>query len=159
MHYHFRFLKQVYSALSNSEDSLSLAFSIFKRVQNIITMAQGYDFLVGTFNTPQLYTLRFIPPSSPSKSSGSLKVLHRASAVGSHSWLHLSPPRPNGTRNLYATAWTEPPSVVAYAVDSPTNIRLLGSAPTGSRSGYVTASEVAVYSAGGATGEVRVVVP
>ena len=117
-------------------------------------MAQGYDFLVGTFNTPQLYTLRFIPPSSPLKSSGSLKILHRASAIGSHSWLHLSPPRANGTRNLYATAWTEPPSVVAYAVDSPTNIRLLGSAATGSRSGYVTASEVAVYSAGGATGEV-----
>jgi carboxy-cis,cis-muconate cyclase len=44
--------------------------------------------------------------------------------------------------------------VVAYAVNSPTDIRLLGSAPTRSRSGYVTASEVALYSAGGATGEV-----
>lgn len=44
--------------------------------------------------------------------------------------------------------------MVAYAVKSPTDITLLGSAPTRARSGYVTASEKALYSAGGATGEV-----
>lgn len=44
--------------------------------------------------------------------------------------------------------------MVAYAVDSPTSIRLLNTAPTRSRSGYVAASDVALYSAGGATGEV-----
>ncbi|KAK7888577.1 hypothetical protein LTR67_008923 [Exophiala xenobiotica] len=120
-----------------------------------------YDFLVGTFNTPHLYSLRFtLPPSSSttpppkSSSSPSLKVLHRSSAIGSHSWLHLSPPKSNGTRNLYATAWTDPPTVVAYAVHSSTQISLLGTAQTQSRSGYVCASDVAVYSAGGATGEV-----
>ena len=44
--------------------------------------------------------------------------------------------------------------MVAYAVDSPTSIRLLNTAPTRSRSGYVAASDVALYSTGGATGEV-----
>lgn len=44
--------------------------------------------------------------------------------------------------------------MVAYAVESSTSIRLLGQATTHSRSGYVTASQTAVYSAGGATGEV-----
>lgn len=118
-------------------------------------MSQSHTFLVGTFNTPQLYTLQFTPPSKDSTSGkGSLRILHCSSAIGSHSWLHLSPPRHNGTQNLYATAWTDPPSVVAYAVDSPTKIRLLGSAQTQSRSGYVCASDRAVYSAGGATGEV-----
>jgi carboxy-cis,cis-muconate cyclase len=115
---------------------------------------QAYDFLVGTFNTPQLYTLRFTPPSASRPESGSLAIQHRSQAIGSHSWLHLSPRKANGRRNLYATAWTEPPSVVAYAVKSSTEIELLGSAPTRSRSGYVTASDVALYSAGGATGEV-----
>ena len=117
-------------------------------------MPQTYDFLVGTFNTPQLYSLRFTPPSSSAQASATLKILHRSSAIGSHSWLHLCPPKQNGTRNLYATAWTDPPTVVAYAVKSSTDIKLLGSARTRSRSGYVTASDVALYSAGGATGEV-----
>jgi len=110
----------------------------------------AYHFLVGTFNTPHLYTLSFSPYPSPT-----LKILHRSDAIGSHSWLHLSESR----RNLYATAWTDPPSVVAYAVDSPTQIRMLGTAVTASRSGYVTASNNAVYSAGGATGEVFAIDP
>ncbi|KIV95935.1 hypothetical protein PV10_03528 [Exophiala mesophila] len=120
-----------------------------------------HDLFVGTFNTPHLYTLRFTPPDNSSSSSssaksqqGTLDILHRSPAIGSHSWLHLSPRRKNGIRNLYATAWTEPPSVVAYSVNSPTDIQLLGQAQTKSRSGYVAASEIAVYSAGGATGEV-----
>ncbi|KIV81373.1 hypothetical protein PV11_03564 [Exophiala sideris] len=112
-----------------------------------------HDFLVGTFNTPQLYTLRFTPPSSNTQ-PGSLTIIHRAKAIGSHSWLHLNPPRKDGTRTLYATAWTDPPSVVAYKVHSPTQLDLLGRAETNSRSGYVCASDKAVYSAGGATGEV-----
>ncbi|KAK5051565.1 hypothetical protein LTR84_003217 [Exophiala bonariae] len=125
---------------------------------------QSHDFFVGTFNTPHLYTLRFTPPTSKSTSTstlppssrneGSLKILHKSKVIGSHSWLHLHRARPDGTRNLYATAWTEPPSVVAYAVDSPTSVRLLNTAPTRSRSGYVAASDIALYSAGGATGEV-----
>ena len=114
-------------------------------------MSQSHDLLVGTFTTPHLYTLRFTPPSTHNPAT--LTIIHRTSAVGSHSWLHLLTRR-NGVRNLYATAWTEPPSVVAYAVRSPTDIALLGSATTRSRSGYVTASERAVYSAGGAMGEV-----
>ncbi|KAL6252890.1 hypothetical protein RBB50_000609 [Rhinocladiella similis] len=124
-----------------------------------MSQPQSFDFLVGTFNTPQLYTLRFTPGSRSSSSSPSstLKIVQRSSAIGSHSWLHLTPPRPDGTRTLYATAWTEPPTVVAYAVHSPTEISLLDTARTQSRSGYVCASDVAVYSAGGATGEVFVI--
>ncbi|KIX92689.1 uncharacterized protein Z520_11541 [Fonsecaea multimorphosa CBS 102226] len=118
-------------------------------------MTETYDFLVGTFNTPEIYTLIFTPPLSSSRSSsGKLEVLHCASAIGSHSWLHLSPVKGDGTRNLYATAWTTPPAVAAYTVKSPTDIQLLNSAPTESRSGYVTANDVALYSVGGATGEV-----
>ncbi|RMZ79293.1 hypothetical protein DV737_g3527, partial [Chaetothyriales sp. CBS 132003] len=131
-----------------------------------------YDFLVGTFNTPHIYTLTLTLPSTATISSensqnSSLTVTKRHDAVGSHSWLHLTPPfntaRPVPAqarghsaftrRNLYATAWTEPPSVVAYAVESPTSIKLLGQGRTKMRSGYVTASDRAVYSAGGATGE------
>ncbi|KIW30940.1 uncharacterized protein PV07_02631 [Cladophialophora immunda] len=119
-------------------------------------MPQTFDFLVGTFDTPELYTLRFTSPGrlEDREGAGKLEILHRTPAIGSHSWLHLSPPKEDGTRNLYATAWTEPPAVAAYVVKSPTDIQLLGSAQTRSRSGYVTASDIALYSAGGGTGEV-----
>ncbi|KAI1610141.1 Lactonase, 7-bladed beta-propeller-domain-containing protein [Exophiala viscosa] len=118
-----------------------------------------YDMIVGTFDTPHLYSLRFTPPSSSHSKKAELKILRRFSAIGSHSWLHLTPPRANGTRCLYATAWTEPPSVAAYAVRSSNMIELLGSVTTRSRSGYVCANDHAVYSAGGATGEVFSVNP
>ncbi|RMZ91781.1 hypothetical protein DV736_g961, partial [Chaetothyriales sp. CBS 134916] len=138
-----------------------------------------YDFLVGTFNTPHIYTLTFTLPStttttsSDNSNNASLTVTKRHDAIGSHSWLHLTPPfntarplpaQPRGhstltRRYLYATAWTEPPSVVAYAVESPTSIKLLGQGRTKMRSGYVTASDKAVYSAGGATGEVFAIDP
>jgi carboxy-cis,cis-muconate cyclase len=119
-------------------------------------MDRSHDFLVGTFNTPQLYTIRFTPPrpTSQDRASANLSVLHRSEAIGSHSWLHLNSSRLDGTHVLYATAWTDPPSVVAYSVKSPTDIRLLGSGTTRSRSGYVAANDLALYSAGGATGEV-----
>ncbi|RMD40636.1 hypothetical protein DV735_g4506, partial [Chaetothyriales sp. CBS 134920] len=131
-----------------------------------------YDFLVGTFNTAHIYTLTFsLAEERGGKSS--LAIAKRHDAIGSHSWLHLTPPfdtaqpfpaQPRGQstvarRNLYATAWTEPPSVVAYAVESPTSIKLLGQGRTKARSGYVTASDKAVYSAGGATGEVFAIDP
>ncbi|RMZ85111.1 hypothetical protein DV738_g120, partial [Chaetothyriales sp. CBS 135597] len=127
-----------------------------------------YDFLVGTFNTPHIYTLTFtLAEDKSSSGKGSLAIAKRHDAIGSHSWLHLTPPfntaepfpaQPRGQstvprRNLYATAWTEPPSVVAYAIESPTSIKLLGQGRTKARSGYVTASDKAVYSAGGATVE------
>jgi len=118
------------------------------KFQKSRTMSESHEFVVGTFNTPQLYTISFIPPST-------LKIIARHHAVGSHSWLHLQPDK----KHLYATAWTEPPTIVAYAVESPTEIRMLGSAKCASRSGYVCASEKAVYSAGGATGEAYAIDP
>ena len=106
-----------------------------------------FNFLVGTFNTSTLYTLVVtITPSKPP----SLHIAHRSSCVGSHSWLHLSPDK----KLLYATAWNESPTVVAYRVHAPDRIELINQAPVASRSGYVTASDKAVYSAGGASGEV-----
>ena len=109
-----------------------------------------FDFVVGTFGTPYIFTLRFVPDTEQS----SLKVVKQHEGLGSHSWLHLNPPNEAGIRNLYATAWTEPSSLAAYAVHSSTDIELLNTVETNSRSGYVCASSTHVYSAGGATGEV-----
>lgn len=116
--------------------------------------AHSFDFLAGTFGTPYLFTLRFSPPSGGDSKAGSLKVLKQHEGLGSHSWLHLNPANASGVRNLYATAWTEPSSLAAYAVHSPTEIELLNTVTTKSRSGYVCASTTHAYSAGGATGEV-----
>ncbi|KAL9107521.1 MAG: hypothetical protein Q9227_007623 [Pyrenula ochraceoflavens] len=109
------------------------------------------DFFVGTFNTPHIYTLRFTPPDS--SRSASLTILQRSAAIGSHSWLALSPSK----THLYATAWTDPPSVAAYRIPSDpstTPLTLLNTAPTSSRSGYVCCSTTHLYSAGGPSGEV-----
>ena len=111
------------------------------------------DLIVGTFNTPHLYTLRFTPPTSHSSSS-SLRVLTRTSAIGSHSWLALNKRK----THLYATAWTEPPSVAAYALsrndEGVTVPSLINNASTASRSGYVCVSDSHLYTAGGSSGEV-----
>lgn len=100
------------------------------------------DFLVGTFNSPFVYTLRFDPPDK-------LQILHKSPAVGSHSWLALSRPK----RNLYATAWLDDPSVVAYAVQPDHSVKLLNQKLVKSRSGYVAVSPTHLYSAGGSSGE------
>lgn len=102
------------------------------------------DFIVGTFNTPELYTLRFTPGPAPR-----LDILRKSSAIGSHSWLALSPDK----QHLYATAWTEPPSIAAYSLTSG-EPELINSKPVKARSGYVCCSKTHVYSAGGPTGEV-----
>lgn len=111
------------------------------------------DFFVGTFNLPVIYTLRL------DLERGTLRVLRTSDAVGAHSWLALSHDR----SNLYATAWTKPPSVAAYRVDvasgdgtsghSP-GVTLLNTAPVASLSGYVAVSRTHLYSAGGPSGEV-----
>lgn len=118
------------------------------------------DFIVGTFNTTTLHTLRFTP--SKGTRLASLKVLENHSAIGSHSWLALSPSRDY----LYCTAWTEPPSVVSYRIDyapssdsddkSGPSITYVNSATTASRSGYVAVhpSGGHLYSVGGPSGEV-----
>ncbi|KAL9615887.1 MAG: hypothetical protein Q9160_009173 [Pyrenula sp. 1 TL-2023] len=108
------------------------------------------DFLVGTFNSSFIYTLRFVPPTQGAQSS--LNVLARSPAIGSHSWLTLS----RSKRILYATAWTDPPSVAAYSIPESRSepLELINSKQTKARSGYVCCSETHVYSAGGPTGEV-----
>ncbi|OQO10972.1 hypothetical protein B0A48_05227 [Cryoendolithus antarcticus] len=109
------------------------------------------DFIVGTFNTSQLFTLRFTLPSA--EVPASLRIFHVSSAIGKHSWLSLSRVRSNQTKTLYATAWTEPPSLAAYAIDDDRNIQYLNSKEIRSRSGYVCASNTHLYSSGGSTGE------
>lgn len=63
---------------------------------------------------------------------------------------------------LYATAWTTPPGLAAYAIDrsgaAPT-VQLINHVETSARSGYCCNSPVAVYSAGGPTGEVYAIDP
>ena len=107
--------------------------------------------IVGTANTPHLYTLAFTPPTGTGEPA-CLEGIHRSNTIGSHSWLHLRPV--NSKQILYATAWTETPSLVAYAIDSPTDIQQISKVTTTTRSGYVCASDIALYSAAGAIGEV-----
>lgn len=103
------------------------------------------DLLLGTFNTPTIYTLHFGPTTH------TLTITHRNPALGSHSWLALSPSK----NHLYATAWLDPPSVVAYALNPTTHqLRLLNQHPVAARSGYVCCSTTHLYSAGGLSGEV-----
>lgn len=101
------------------------------------------DFLVGTFYSPKLFTLRFTPP-------GSLEIKKTSEACGGHSWLTLS--KDHGF--LYTTVWGEPPLVAAYKINEDGSVTLLNSKPVKSMSGYVVASETHLYSAGGPTGEV-----
>lgn len=104
---------------------------------------------VGTFNTPELYTLGLSYDAGSDK--WLLRVSRTSDAVGSHSFLALS----HNQETLYATAWTTPPSICAYRVprDPGNSLTLLNALPTASRSGYVACSDRAVYSAGGASGE------
>jgi carboxy-cis,cis-muconate cyclase len=104
--------------------------------------------LVGTFNTPAVFTLAFDPAAR------SLAVAAVSDATGPHSWLSLNPAR----TVVYATAWTAPPGLAAYRIErDPAGIpslALLNSVTTAARSGYCCNSPLAVYSAGGPTGEV-----
>lgn len=119
------------------------------------------NFIVGTFNTPDLFTFTFSPSESRHQEV-SLIVARRSRAIGNHSWLGLSPKRNDSSnpRFLYATAWTEPPSIAAYSIqDSGNTIRPINSKPVRARSGYVCASATHVYSCGGPTGEAYSIAP
>ncbi|MCJ1224683.1 hypothetical protein MMC12_001328 [Toensbergia leucococca] len=106
-----------------------------------------FPFLVGSIDAPLLYTLAFtISPSF----KPTLHITQRYDTIGAHSWLHLS----DNKKNLYGTAWTEPPCLVAYAINTANDIKLLNTVRTASRSGYVSASKLFLYSVGGASGEV-----
>lgn len=119
------------------------------------------SFLVGTFNTPELFHLYFDANKS------TLTLLETYPAHGNHSWLAFDQYR----RNLYATAWTEPSCIASYRVQRKStppsgttcpeytsiSIELLNTAPTRARSGYVAVGrnpENVVYTVGGPTGEV-----
>lgn len=118
------------------------------------------DLIVGTFNTPHLYTLHFTPPTSSSTHNASLQITARTPAIGSHSWLTLNARK----THLYATAWTEPPSIAAYRLErsrtstvsdtAAVTPHLINNASIASRSGYACVSDKYVYSAGGPSGEV-----
>jgi carboxy-cis,cis-muconate cyclase len=110
------------------------------------------SFIVGTFNTPELFELQF------DASKHTLRLVQTIAAHGNHSWLALSEDK----RNLYGTAWTEPTSVAAYSIESSKEqeklaVKLLNTAPTRARSGYVAVGKNGtdvVYTVGGPTGEV-----
>ncbi|KAG8166155.1 hypothetical protein KVR01_004707 [Diaporthe batatas] len=115
----------------------------------------GHLLLVGTFRTPDVYTLLFKPPSRPGKDDASLTVAKRSKAVGGHSWLALSADK---TR-LYATCWTDPPSVASYRIRDDASVELLNTKPVRALSGYVAVSDRYLYSAGGPSGEVFSLAP
>ncbi|KAJ2975661.1 hypothetical protein NQ176_g5398 [Zarea fungicola] len=104
------------------------------------------DFIVGTFNVPALYALRFEPGKE------TLQVNRIENAAGPHSWLSLSP---DGT-TLYCTTWSEPTSgIAAYRVErNGKGLTLLNQKNVAGRPGYVCCSDKCVYTVGGATGEV-----
>lgn len=123
---------------------------------------------VGTFNTNELFTIRFDPEKE------SLELLNISEAKGNHSWLStatLPKPGKNGVAanavptHLYATCWTQPPSVAAYRIHradagSNASFELLNTAETAARSGYVYVGfpergrHPVLYTCGGPTGEV-----
>ena len=110
------------------------------------------NFLVGTFRSPEIYTLEFQPPST-------LTVAANSPAVGGHSWLALS----KDHKKLYTTCWTNPPSIAAYRIDtspdSAPTVTHLNTKPVKSLSGYVACTSTHLYSVGGPTGEVFLLNP
>lgn len=108
------------------------------------------DFIVGTFNTPTLYTLHFTPPNATSP--GDISILRDNPAIAGHSWLSFS----RNKTHLYATAWTKPkPSIAAYSIKaSGREINFLNAKHVRNLSGYVCANDTHVFSVGGASGEV-----
>lgn len=104
------------------------------------------DLIVGTFNRPHLYTLRFDPKAK------TLAVSTISPGAGGHSWLSLSADR----KTLYCTAWGEPKSsVAAFAVNgSSTQLQFINEITVEGRPGYVCCSSTHVYSVGGHTGDV-----
>lgn len=109
----------------------------------------GFLLLVGTFRSPEVYTLLFKPASSAG-GDASLTVAKTSPAVGGHSWLALSKDK---TR-LYTTCWTDPPSVASYRIRDDASVELLNQRPVRALSGYVAVTDSYLYSAGGPTGEV-----
>ena len=118
---------------------------------------------VGTFNTNELFTLRFDPETEI------LELLSVSEAKGNHSWLSTAAILKPATgaaapSHLYATCWTQPPSVAAYRIHrdgvNTASFELLNTAETAARSGYVyvgfpeKASHPVLYTCGGPTGEV-----
>ena len=112
---------------------------------------------VGTFNTKELFTIRFDPKQH------TLDLVGTTKAIGGHSWLSTRRVAVQGdATHIYATCWTEPPSVAAYRIlRSPqVSFELLNTAETASRSGYVTITSdpahphPVLYTVGGPTGEI-----
>lgn len=101
------------------------------------------DFIVGTFNTPNLYTLQFDPRQE------SISVRSVTHAIGGHSWLALSQDK----RTLYCTSWGTPSCIAAFRVPRDGGqLEFINSLPVDGRPGYVCCSTTHVYSVGGATG-------
>ncbi|KAF2155851.1 Muconate cycloisomerase 1 [Myriangium duriaei CBS 260.36] len=100
------------------------------------------DFLVGTFRSPLIFTLRFTPPDS-------LEIIHSSTACGGHSWLSLS----EDHKFLYATVWSSPPSIAAYQILTGGTVKLINTKPVRSLSGYTTCTTEHVFTVGGPTGE------
>lgn len=114
----------------------------------------GFLLLVGTFRSPEVYTLLF-KPASRAGGDASLTVAKTSPAVGGHSWLALS----RDKTRLYTTCWTDPPSVASYRIRDDASVELLNQKHVRALSGYVAVTGRYLYSAGGPTGEVFSLAP
>ncbi|KAI4717064.1 Muconate cycloisomerase 1 [Aureobasidium sp. EXF-10727] len=90
------------------------------------------DFLVGTFYTPKLFTLRFTPSKDTSKCK--LEITHTSEAIGGHSWLSLS----SNKKFLYTTVWASPPAIAAYRIENDHTLTHLNSKPIRAMTGGPT---------------------
>lgn len=106
-----------------------------------------HHFILGTFRHPYLYSFSFDPQTHV------LVLEEKIEAAGGHSWLHLS----GNKKYLYATGWTDPPSLAAYRICDikgfPT-VELINTSTLEYTSGYVTSNGRAVFSASGPQGDV-----
>lgn len=102
--------------------------------------------IVGTFNAPTLYTLRF----QPENERLTIKAVHNA--AGPHSWLSLSPDK----TTMYCTVWAEPSSAIAaYRIEpAGKGMTFLNKKDVRGRPGYVCCSADRIYAVGGSTGQV-----
>lgn len=102
--------------------------------------------IVGTFNAPNLYTLRY----EPDNERLTIKAVH--TATGPHSWLSLSPDK----TTMYCTVWAEPSSAIAaYRIEPDgKDLTFLNRKDVSGRPGYVCCSADRIYTVGGSTGQV-----
>jgi carboxy-cis,cis-muconate cyclase len=119
-----------------------------------VDFAATHHFFLATFRSPRLYTFSFTP------STNALVLEHTNTASGGHNWLDLSADK----KYLYATGWTDPPTLAAYKiVSAPATrypaVQLINTVSVAHTPGYICSNGKAVFSVSGPQGDVFLVDP